>query len=215
MKWKLIIVDNHKLFRNGLKVLLRSAMSDVLDLIDEAESGPELLDRAADQHYDIVLMDIEMPAMSGVEATSALLKIDPATKVLALTMYRDHDYYLRMIHAGASGFLVKDADIGEVRQAIISVMQGGEYFPSSVLLELLKREESLPEKSGSEENLSVREVEVLRLVCKGLSNQEIADELFLSKRTVDNHRSNILEKTGCRNTASLVIYAVKNGYVSV
>jgi len=215
MKWNLLIVDNHKLFRNGLKVLLRSSMGDYLENIQEAECGPAALELAGKQHFDLALMDIEMPGMSGIETTVNLLGQDPSIKVIALTMYHDNEYYLRMIQAGASGFLVKDADIQEVQQAIISVMEGGEYFPSEVLLELLKRQERQEEKDQPAEPLSQRECEVIRLVCKGLSNQQIADELFLSKRTVDNHRANILEKTGCRNTASLVIWSVKNGIVEV
>ncbi len=215
MKADLVIVDNHNLFRNGLKVLLRTAMPDELGAIREADSGEALLKLAREQHFHVVLMDIEMPGMSGVEATGLLLKEHPDAKVIALTMYQDKDYYLRMIQAGASGFLVKDAEIGEVREAILTVLGGGEYFPGDILLQLLKREEQLPEREHAAEQLSERELEVIGLICKGLSNQEIADRLFLSKRTIDNHRANILEKTSCRNTASLVIWAVKNRIVEV
>ncbi|MFZ5942372.1 MAG: response regulator [Bacteroidota bacterium] len=215
MKWNLVIVDNHSLFRNGLKVLLRTTMNDYLGEIYEAESGPDLLRLTERCSFDVALMDIAMPEMSGIEATTRLLRICPQVKVIALTMFREHDYYLQMIHAGASGFLVKDAEITEVKEAILSVMEGGEYFPGSVLIELLKREEQAAVKDKAAEHLSDREVEVISLICKGLSNQEMADQLFLSKRTIDNHRANILEKTGCRNTASLVIWAVKNRIVEV
>lgn len=129
-------------------------------------------------------------------------------------MFGDENYYTRMVEAGASGFLPKDSSIDEVLEAIRCVCEGGTYF-SDTILSTLSTQLHSEENSEAEENLSTRELEILLAVCQGLSNQEIADQLFISKRTVDKHRANILEKTGCKNTASLVVYAIKHSLVDL
>jgi len=121
-------------------------------------------------------------------------------------MYSEEEYYFKMINAGVKGFLIKDSTINEVREAIRIVANGGNYFSQEILYKLIKKG---PELNKNDETLSERETEILTLICRGESNQEIADKLFLSKRTVDKHRANILDKTNCRNTACLVVYALK------
>ena len=131
-------------------------------------------------------------------------------------MFGDDHYYTRMVESGASGFLLKDSDINEVYSAVDSVVAGDSYF-STALLGSLTRHMMAPatESESDDDALSNREIEILLEVCRGLSNQEIADKLFISKRTVDKHRANILEKTGCKNTANLVVFAIKNHLVEI
>jgi two-component system, NarL family, response regulator LiaR len=213
-KINLAIVDDHGLFRNGLKLLLSKSCDDIIEGIFEAESGEAFLRMMKGQKIDVVLMDIDMPGISGIETTRKALSENESLKIVALTMYGDDDYYLKMINAGAAGFLLKDAEMNEVRKAIIKVVEGETYFPGNILYQIIKGETG-SEIESQVTDLSERELEILELICKGLSNQEIADDLFLSKRTVDKHRSNILFKTDCKNTAQLVVFALKNKLVKI
>ena len=158
-------------------------------------------------------MDFAMPGLDGAQTTERALARRPDLRIITLSMFGEESYYSRMVQAGARGFLLKDSDIGDVIEAIDAVMSGGSYFSPQLLSSLtgrMRTRDDVPD-----EQLSVREREILVAVCRGLSNQEIADELFISKRTVDKHRANILEKTGCKNTASLVVYAIRNGIVEI
>ncbi len=208
---KVILVDDHALFRGGLRGLLERFAN--VEVVGEASDGDEFLAMLEDESLvaDIVFMDISMERVSGDEATRRALVLRPELKIITLSMFGDEEYYSRMVRAGARGFLLKNSDIGEVIEAIETVYAGGDYF-SNELFESLR---STIHTSGvvAEEVLSARENEILVGVCRGLSNQEIADWLYISKRTVDKHRANIMEKTGCRNTANLVVYAIKNQLV--
>ena len=164
---------------------------------------------------DVVFMDFSMPGIDGAQTTERALAVRPDLKIITLSMFGEESYYSRMVEAGARGFLLKDSGIGEVIEAIDTVMAGGSFFAPRLLSSLTHRMRTLERADEPDEQLSAREREILVAVCRGLSNQEIADELFISKRTVDKHRANILEKTGCRNTASLVIYAIREGIVEV
>jgi len=209
-KFKIMIVDDHKLFRDGLKLLLKT-QSFVLE-IQEASNGIEFIEKLETYTPDIVMMDIAMPEMNGVEATKRAIEIYPDIKIIALSMYADDEYYSKMISAGAKAFLLKNSDIEEVQNAIISVWEGKNYFSQEIMYNLLKNINQV-KKSAYNIDLTERELEILYLICKGLSNQEIGEKLFISKRTVDKHRANILEKTGNNNTASLVMYAIKNDLI--
>jgi len=136
-------------------------------------------------------------------------------KIMALSMYGDEEYFQKMIDAGVCGFLLKNSEFSEVKKAILTAAQGNNYFTEEILYRLVNRIKSKPPQEDIIVNLSDRETEVLQLICKGLSNQEIADKLFISKRTVDHHRASLLTKTETRNTASLVIYAIKHKMVEV
>lgn len=210
---RIVLVDDHTLFRGGLRGLLDRY--EAFRVVGEAGSGEELLERLPGWEADVVFMDIAMPGMGGAEATQRLLALRPELRVITLSMFGDEHYYQRMVEAGARGFLLKDSPIDEVIRAIRTVQEGGTYFSQALLGSLAGRMCSAERVAGADEPLSGRETEILVCVCRGLSNQEIADELFISKRTVDKHRANILEKTGCKNTASLVVYAIRHSLVDL
>jgi len=212
-KLKILIVDDHKLFREGLKLLLSSL--DEIGEVWEAPDGEVFLSMIKCCNPDLVLMDIEMPRVNGIEATTKALELFPEMKIMALSMYGDEEYFQKMIDAGVCGFLLKNSEFSEVKRAIITAAQGNNYFTEEILYRLVSRMKSKPVQSEPEVALSDREIEVLQLICKGMSNQEIADKLFISKRTVDHHRASLLTKTETRNTASLVIYAIKHKMVEV
>lgn len=207
---KIVLVDDHALFRNGLKGLI--SMREGYEVVAEAGDGGEFLDMLSTLEADVVFMDISMPNVGGEEATRKALSLCPDLKIVTLSMFGEESYYTRMVEAGAKGFLLKDSSIEEVFEAIDTVVAGGDYFSQRLLSSMSNRLRGTELSSGE---LSSREIEILLAICRGLSNQEIAEELFISKRTVDAHRANILEKTGCKNTASLVVYAIRNQLVEL
>ena len=211
---KIALVDDHTLFRTGLAGLLDQ--HDGYKVVATAGSGEEFLELLPELDVDVVFMDIAMPGIDGAETTRRALVMRPDMRVVTLSMFGDDNYYTRMLDSGASGFLLKDSDIDEVYSAVESVVAGDSYFSTALLGSLTSHMSPLTTPQPSDEDaLSDREMEILVEVCRGLSNQEIADKLFISKRTVDKHRANILEKTGCKNTANLVVYAIKNRLVEI
>ena len=206
---RIALVDDHALFRNGLRGLIDGKHH--CRVVAEASDGEEFLANEAAINADVVFMDIAMPTLSGDKATVIALERNPNLKVICLSMFGDEKYYSCMIEAGAKGFLLKDSSVEEVFAAIESVMADEEYICSAVM-EALSSAIRRNEEVGT---LSDRETDVLLGICQGLSTQEIASKLFLSKRTVDSHRANILEKTGSNNTASLVVYAIKHNLVEI
>jgi len=159
-------------------------------------------------------MDINMPEMDGIEATREGLKLNPDIKIIALSMYGEEEYYYKMVDAGAKGFVLKDSDISEVKDAILTVSRGGSYFSQELLYHVILKFKNRESESKSA-SLSKREKEILLKICEGLSNQEIAESLFISKRTVDKHRANLLDKTNSKNTASLILFAIKNKLIEI
>lgn len=215
MECRIILVDDHSLFRNGLRGLLER--NEGFRVVGEASSGEVFLSLLEQESFaaDIVFMDFSMPGLDGAQTTERALARRPDLRIITLSMFGEESYYSRMVEAGARGFLLKDSDIGDVLEAIAAVMGGGSYFSPRLLSSLTGRMHAREHDELADDQLSSREREILVAVCRGLSNQEIADELFISKRTVDKHRANILEKTGCKNTASLVVYAIRNGIVDI
>ena len=206
------IVDDHQLFREGLRLLLGNL--PFIGRVKEASNGREFLEDLQTDVPDVVFMDIEMPVMNGIETARQALEKAPDLRIIALSMYGDEEYYTNMIGAGAQGFIVKNSGFQEVEEAIQSVMAGRNYFSQEILSGLVQNltRKRKPNRSG---DLTDRETEVLVHICKGLSNKEIADTLFLSKRTVDKHRENLLVKTGSKNTAGLVMYAIQSGIIEL
>ena len=213
---RIALVDDHSLFRRGLRMLLLTHPD--FEVVAEASSGEEFLELLPQAQPDVVFMDYSMGALNGADTTERAIAQASELKVISLTMYGDNAYYTRMAAAGAKGFLLKDSGFDEVVEAVQTVCGGGTYFSSLLLTSLsqsLRSTQTHTHSINEQDMLSEREVEVLVGICQGLSTQEIADRHFISKRTVDKHRANILEKSGCKNTASLVVYAIKNGLVEV
>lgn len=204
----ILLVDDHKLFRNGLKMLLDIIPG--INVTGEASSGKEFLEKIRTEDYEIVFLDIEMPDINGINAAKQAMLINPNLKIITLTMYGEEEYLDQMIQAGAKGFLLKNSDIQEVKTAIEVISQGGTYYSQELMRNILKKFKQVRESKIIECEFSERETEILHLICMGLSNQSIGDKLFISKRTVEKHRANLLLKTNSKNTAELVIYAIKN-----
>jgi DNA-binding NarL/FixJ family response regulator len=209
---KIFLVDDHDMFREGVKLLLSS--DNVAEIVAEARNGKEFLEKVAEVKPDVVLMDISMPEMDGIEAARIAHEKNPQLKILALTMFGDEKYYYQMIQTGIKGFVLKSAGISELIKAITEVAKGGNYFSSEILYKLLQNinsdKNNLKENGAIIEKISTRELEVLKLISSGLSNEDIANQLNISITTVKTHRSNLLVKTSSNNTASLIMYALKN-----
>jgi DNA-binding NarL/FixJ family response regulator len=212
---KTIIVDNHKLFREGVKFAL-SQYQDI-EILGEAANGAEYLNMLSQKQPDIVLMDIDMPVMNGFEATQKSLALFPDLKIITLSMYGDQGHYVKMIELGVKGFVLKDSGASQLYQAIIDVHQGGNYFSHELLMNLILKRENTPqgEQLRKQLDISDRELEVLRLLCKAFSNKQIADELFISAKTVEGHKAKLMDKTNTTNSLALVLYAIKNKLVEI
>lgn len=208
---KVFLVDDHLLFRKGLKMLLDD--SDNIEVVGEASNGKEFLSIVDCCKPEIVLMDINMPEMNGFEATQRALTKMPNLSIIALSMHGEEEYYDQMVQAGVKGFLLKNEDIDEVLKAIKTVSKGGTYFSQQLLIGILSGKNKKVE-SPNDLGITDRELEVLKLICEGYSNADIAGKLFISQRTADRHRSNLLEKTGSRNSVALVMFAVKHKIVN-
>ena len=208
------IADDHALFRMGLAALLGDEPD--IDVVLEAGNGEDLLNRINGIPADVILMDVEMPGMGGLEATLKMREKHPDMRVVMLSAHNDPSTVLLAIENGARGYLLKHSRPEEVIDAVRTVMQNGFCFNQDISLMLL-RGISQKEKFQSHFNpvvqLTDRELEVLRLICKELTNTEIGEKLFLSPRTVESHRKNIMEKVGARNMVGLVLYALKNKLV--
>lgn len=209
---KIIITDDHKIFREGLKSLI--VKESIAEVIAEASNGNELISLLPEHHPDLILMDIEMPGMNGIEATRKALEIDPDLKILVLSNFGDEVHYFNIIQAGAKGFVLKTSGIQELQAAIESVIAGESYFSNEILRKIISNINTPAAGTGkdvdSTDKLTKRELEVLQLVSHGLSNEEIAEKMHLSVTTVKGHRSNLLAKSGTKNTAGLIMYAIKN-----
>jgi DNA-binding NarL/FixJ family response regulator len=203
---KVIIVEDHAIFREGLKKVLER-MNNV-EVIGEAENGAVFLELLKDKVPDIVLMDINMPVMGGIEATEKALERHPNLKIIVLSMSGEEDYLYTMIISGISGYLLKNTSMNNLSRAILMVSEGEQYFSPELNGKLAKR---LKQYNSVEiPQLTPKETEVIRMLAKGLNTEEIANKLFISKRTVEAHRASLLQKTDSSNTINLLIYAIQN-----
>ncbi len=214
---KIIIVDDHLLFREGIKLLIEK--EGMAEVIAEAENGQVFLDLLQNLSPDLVLMDIEMPVMGGLEACLKAKEMKPDIKILVLTMLNENDHYTEMINAGAMGFIVKSSGKKELEKAIKTVLGGESYFSNEVLRQIIlnlgKKQTISYNFSCNQIEFSQRELEILHYFCEGLTATEIADKLFRSIKTIEAHRSKLLEKTNSKNTINLVLYAIKNKLVEI
>ena len=212
--YRIVLADDHTIVRHGVKKMIEE-MAD-LTVIGEASDGLELLSLLKALDTDLVILDISMPNLRGIEATRELKKISPDVKVLILTMYKDTELLHHAISSGADGYVLKEDSDKELYSAIEKVRQGGVYISPRIAERLT--EDRVETRRGifkpPLEHLTKREMEVLRLIAEGKSNKEIADLLFISIRTAQNHRANIMSKLDIKNTADLVKYAIHQGYIS-
>lgn len=212
---KIIIVDDHVMFREGLKLLIET--EGMGKVIAEAENGRVFLNLVEKLQPDLVLMDIEMPEMGGLEAIVKAIAIKPDLKILVLSMLSAKKNYTDIINAGAMGFILKTSGKQELEKAINTVIGGESYFSNELLRKIILdsgKQHSISDHSGIIGiDITGRELEVLQYLCKGFSANEIADKLFRSIKTVEAHRSKLLEKTNTKNTINLILYALKNKLV--
>jgi two-component system response regulator NreC len=217
-KVRLLLVDDHAVVRSGLRMLLQSQPDMVIAA--EAENGAMGVAKAQEVQPDVVLMDITMPDMNGIEATRAIKRVCPGAAVLALTMHEDRTYFFEMLNAGASGYVPKRAAADELVTAIRTVAEGEVYlYPSlarTLVQDYLVKVKTAPTPSQPEsELLSDREHEVLTLIAEGMHNREIAERLMISVKTVSRHRENIMRKLNLHDRVDLVRYAIEKGLITV
>lgn len=207
---KIMLVDDHKMIREGIKTYL--AEDPKYDIVGEAKNGIDCLNQLENLEVDLILTDLHMPEMDGIELAREVKDKHPEIKLIALTMMGESQHIKQMLAEGALGYLLKNCGETEVKLAIQNVMMGGTYYSPEVTNIIMNNIRKVKPKSGSnvamEMPLTDREKEVLKLILKEYTNQEIADELFISVRTVDAHKRNLLDKTGSKNVAGLVIYAI-------
>jgi DNA-binding NarL/FixJ family response regulator len=215
---KVVLADDHKIIRDGVKSLINHE-KDII-IIGEASDGSELLDLLARQQADVAVVDINMPGMDGYETTKQIKEHYNQVKVLILSMLDHESYINKMMDAGAAGYMLKNTGKEELVHGIRMIAGGHKFICTDIALSLLRKASNYPSKipaapllknTGAE--LSKREVEVLRLIADGLTNAEIADKLFTSKRTIESHRQSLLEITQSNNTATLIRYAISNGLI--
>jgi DNA-binding NarL/FixJ family response regulator len=210
---RLIIADDHQIFVDGLKALLGEEKN--LTIVGEAANGHQVLAILADTPADVVLMDINMPGMDGLETTRIIREKYPEVKVLALSMHDSSQYITDLLQAGAAGYVLKNTGKAELLEAIESIHSGIAYYSPSVTATIMQTVRNAKKESASDEiQLSKREIDVIRLIAEEHTTQEIADKLFISQHTVETHRKNLLSKLNVRNTAGLVKYALQKGLVS-
>ncbi len=207
---KIAIADDHQMFIDGIKSLLKGNKNMLVSL--EATNGEQLLSLLKEQQTEVILMDVNMPVMDGIEATKQVKKLFPEIKVIMLTMFSSKDYIEKLLRAGANGYILKNTGKEELTTAIEKVMQGESYFSKEVTERIMeglqgKKAENNPHMV----ELTEREKDVLRLIVQELTSHEIADKLFISFHTVETHRKNLISKLQVKNIAGLVKYAVQNG----
>jgi len=211
-KHKIIVVDDHQQFRSGLKSIL--SKNNFIDVIGEAANGFEFLKLLDSQNPDIVFMDIDMPQMNGIEAVKEGLKKNPDLKFIVLSMFGDEYYYSQMIQAGAKAFVLKTSNVSDLLQAVKEVALGKNYFSNDLLrsvvfkINKIKHEKSIVQFND-------RELEIINAICAGFADDEIAEKNRCSVLELNVLKTNILEKANCKNTAGLIIYAIKNKLVEI
>lgn len=211
---RIALADDHRLIRSGIKSILTSYPN--YEVVQEAANGRELLDGLENAKPDVILLDLEMPVLAGKETLEIIRKDNQEVKVLILTMHQNNAFIIQMMELGANGYLIKDSDPDEVIQAIEKVYHNGYYFSEKVSRAMLTGITDLNLKSAAllkSHGLNEREVEVLRLVCAEKTTPEIGEALFLSPKTIEGYRKTLLEKSGARNMAGLVLFAVRHGLV--
>lgn len=211
-KIKIAIVDDHELFRKALISLLANYKS--ISIIQEASNGKELLKSLDSKKTNIVLLDIDMPEMNGIETYKVIRKKYPSIKVIILSMHQENSFMADLIIKGVNGFVTKGSSINTLMETINGVNENGFYFKQNINAEIVKALNTNEKVEEGIELLTAREVEILKLICKGDSHKQIASKLFITPRTVDFHKANLYKKTETNCTANLFEYAMKKGLIS-
>lgn len=214
---RIIIVDDLPIILEGIKVLINQI--DGFEVVAEYKNGKELVEKINSVQADVILTDIDMPVMDGIAATKFVLTTHPGSKIIALSMYNDYKYYYEMITAGAKGFVLKQASVEELEKAIRQVYKGGNFFSKELLHNVILNIQNIEQEIVSQKKellkLTERELELLTHICKGFSNKEIADTLFLSTKTIESHKARLMQKTNTKNNAGLIIWSIKNKIIEI
>ena len=207
---KIAIIDDHDLFREGIRLVL--GQIENFEVVFDSSNGNSFIDFLQNNVPDVVLMDINMPVIDGVETTRKTIALYPSLNVIALTMFSDTSHYTQMINAGVKGFILKKSNKFELEQAINTVYLGGNYFSQEILQKMAFHSVNF---SSVSDKFTGRELDVINLICEGFTSQEISEKLFISIKTVEVHRTNIFRKSEVRNIGELIVWAVKNNYFSI
>jgi NarL family two-component system response regulator LiaR len=210
---KILIADDHFVVRKGLRALFDAKPG--FEVVAEAEDGAQAVAVARSERPDVILMDLVMPRLNGIEAIQAIKDEDPEARILVLTSFSDDDNVFAAIKSGALGYLLKDSEPEELLQAIDAVFRGEASLHPTIALKLMRELNAPPEQPPTEDPLTLRETAVLRLIAQGLSNQEIAEQLVISERTVGTHVSNILGKLHLANRTQAALFALREGLASL
>jgi two-component system, NarL family, response regulator NreC len=212
---RIIIADDHEIFRDGLALML-SRQKDII-LLGEASTGRELVQMTEDLKPDVIITDIKMPVLDGVQATRQILKKDPEAKIIALSMFDEEHQIIDMLEAGAKGYLLKNADKQEILDAIETVYEDKTYYchhTSARLTNMIVKSNFNPYKKKEPVSFNDREIEIIKLICQQFSTKEIGDKLYISPRTVEGYRVKILEKMNAKNTVGVVVFALKHDLIA-
>ncbi|PLX11260.1 MAG: DNA-binding response regulator [Marinilabiliales bacterium] len=205
---KIVLVDDHQMFRDGVKSVLSD--EENIEVIGEVGNAKDLYELLKLQTPDLVITDISMPDISGIELSKYISENFPGIKILILSMHSNEEFITKALNAGANGYLPKDTSMNELLEAINTIYKGDNYFNKDISNTILKTFIGKSKESENEKSLTKREKEIVKLVVDGLTNKEIAERLFISIRTVDSHKNNILQKLNLKSSVELVKYAIKN-----
>jgi len=212
---RLVIADDHEIFRDGLALMLSRQPN--INLVGQAGNGRELMELLETTEADVVMTDLKMPLMDGITATRTLIQRYPHIRIIALSMFDEEELIVEMLEAGAKGYLLKNADKQEIIEAITSVFDDKIFYcrqTSSKLAAMIVKSRFNPYRDAQPITFTDREKEIIRLICLQYTAQQIGEKIFLSKRTVEGHRTRILEKMNVKNTAGVVVFALKNNLIS-
>jgi DNA-binding NarL/FixJ family response regulator len=213
---KLILADDHEIFRDGFRAMIKK--QSAVELVGEAANGEELIELSHKLLPDVIITDIKMPRMDGIEATKRLSHDLPQVGIIALSMFDEENLIVEMLEAGAKGYLLKNAHKNEILEAINAVYYNQTYYcsdTSSKLAQMIARSKFSPFNKTAKPDFSDREISIMRLICQEMSNKEIAAELNLSIRTIEGYRDKIQDKIGAKNAAGIVVYAIRNNIYTV
>nr|WP_321409709.1 response regulator transcription factor [uncultured Carboxylicivirga sp.] len=213
---RIVLVEDLDLIREGIRVLV--SQIDDFEIVAEYSNGKELVDNIKHLQVDIIVTDIDMPVMDGITATRKVLAMRSDLKVIALSLYNESQYYHDLVAAGAKGFILKQASIQELEEGIREVYKGGSYFSQELLQNVIKNmkyQDSALKSTDDSENITEKEAEMLKYICEGLTNQELADKLFVSVKTIESNKARLMRKTNSRNNAALILWAIKNKIVKL